>query len=320
MLEVDEPAQSLCPDPRATPIKRGQLAVLINDRYQLHEILGQGGHGIVYRATDFSTRMQVAIKFLHDNVAADPQYTVRMLREAQAMAALAGTSAIQVHELGSTQDGRLFLVMELLVGKDFSDLLAEFEARGSTLPQRALFDYLEPIVDTLEAAHQRGIVHRDLKPSNIFILAPSRGSSVRLLDFGLCKLMTASSALTQDGMIAGSPSYIAPEVWRGNPRILDHRIDVFSLAAIVFRALSGRVPFDAPTLIDKFKQVTSGARPSLYALRPDLHPSIDDWVRQALAVDPNARFQNVRGMWNALRSVVGPTPSLRAPSPRTTVG
>lgn len=294
----------------------GRTVVIIGKRYKLHEILGQGGHGVVHRATDLKTRTDVAIKFLHPNVAADPEYNVRMLREAQAMAALSGTSAIRVHELGATDDGALYLVMELLVGKDLFQFMASLEARGARVDPRLLFEYLGPIVDTLEAAHQRGIVHRDLKPSNIFIL--EHGQGVRLLDFGLCKMMSAAS-LTMDGMVAGSPSFIAPEVWKGNPRILDHRIDVYSLGAIIFRMLGGRVPFDAPTIFDKFKLVTTGERPSLHALRPDLSPLVDDWVRQALAIDPAARFQNVRGMWNALRGVIGPTPSLRAPSPTTSV-
>ena len=125
-----------------------------------------------------------------------------------------------------------------------------------------------------------------------------------MLDFGLAKVLSASP-LTMEGMIAGSPSYIAPEVWRGNPRILDHRIDVYSLGAIVFRALSGSVPFDAPDIIGKFRLATSGTRPSLCALRPDLPEDIDPWVVQALAIDPNMRFQRVHGMWVALKAVLG---------------
>jgi serine/threonine-protein kinase len=115
----------------------------------------------------------------------------------------------------------------------------------------------------------------------------------------------AASPLTNDGMIAGSPSYIAPEVWRGNPRVLDHRIDVYSLGAITFRALSGSVPFAGHSLIEKFQLATTGDRPSLYAERPDLPREIDSWVAQALAIDPDMRFHQVRGMWNALRSVLG---------------
>jgi eukaryotic-like serine/threonine-protein kinase len=273
----------------------------LDDRYELRSVLGRGGHGVVYQAFDRETKAEVAIKFLHDAVAVDPQYNIRMLREAQAMAALAGTSAIRVHGLKTTRDGALYLVMELLEGSDLEDHLSEVERRGP-LSMGHLYELLDPIVDTLEAAHARGIVHRDLKPGNIFVL---KGGGVRLLDFGLAKVMTASP-LTNDGMVAGSPSYIAPEVWRGNPRVLDHRIDVYSLSAIAFRALSGRVPFQGNTLLEKFHLATSGERPSLYALRPDLPREVDGWVAQGLAIDPDRRFWQVRGMWNALKDISPP--------------
>ncbi len=274
---------------------------VIDDRYELLGIIGKGGHGVVYRALDRDIGVEVAIKFLHDRVAVDPQYNIRMLREAQVMAALAGTSAIRVHGLRTTPYGALYLVMELLHGEDLDDYLIRLESTGQKLSAYEMFELLDPIVDTLEAAHSRGIVHRDLKPGNIFVLD---SGGVRLLDFGLAKVL-AASPLTSDGMIAGSPSYIAPEVWKGNPRVLDHRIDVYSLGAIAYRALSGKVPFGGRTLLEKFQLATTGERPSLYAERSDLPPLIDDWVGMALAIDPELRFYRVRGMWNALRSVVG---------------
>jgi serine/threonine-protein kinase len=276
-------------------------ARLIDNRYQLLAIIGKGGHGVVYRAIDRETGGEVAIKFLHDQVAVDPQYNIRMLREAQVMAALAGTSAIRVYGLRTTIEGALYLVMELLLGEDLDDYLGEIESVGQRLSVYRLFELLDPIVDTLEAAHVRGIVHRDLKPGNIFVL---ESGGVRLLDFGLAKVM-AASPLTNDGMIAGSPSYIAPEVWRGNPRALDHRIDVYSMGAITYRALAGKVPFAGNSILEKFQLATSSERPSLYNERPDLPPEIDQWVVQALAIDPDMRFQKVRGMWTALRGVLG---------------
>jgi serine/threonine protein kinase len=276
-------------------------ARVIDDRYELVRVIGRGGHGVVYSAIDRESGVEVALKFLHDSVAVDPQYNIRMLREAQVMAALAGTSAIRVYGLRTTMDGALYLVMELLSGADLDDYLAEIESVGQRLSVHTLFDLLDPIVDTLEAAHARGIVHRDLKPANIFIL---ESGGVRLLDFGLAKVL-AASPLTNDGMIAGSPSYIAPEVWKGNPRVLDQRIDVYSLGAITYRALSGNVPFQGASLIEKFQLATTGERPSLLAERPDLPPDMDAWVAQALAIDPDLRFHQVRGMWNALRAVLG---------------
>ncbi len=274
---------------------------VVDDRYELHKVIGRGGHGVVYSAYDRDSGATVALKFLHDSVAIDPQYNIRMLREAQVMAALAGTSAIRVYGLRTTAEGALYLVMELLSGVDLDDHLTELEGRGDRVSVHRLFELLDPIVDTLEAAHSRGIVHRDLKPANIFVLD---SGGVRLLDFGLAKVLTASP-LTNDGMIAGSPSYIAPEVWRGNPRMLDHRIDVYSLGAITFRALSGTVPFGGGTIIEKFHLATTGERPSLFAERPDLPREIDSWVEQALAIEPDMRFHQVRGMWNALRAVLG---------------
>src|SRR5260221_2513607 len=187
------------------------------------------------------------------------------------MAAFAGTSAIRVYGLRTTAEGALYLVMELLKGADLDEHLEQIEASGQRISIHRLFDLLDPIVDTLEAAHARGIVHRDLKPANIFVL---QSGGVRLLDFGLAKVLTASP-LTNDGMIAGSPSYLAPEVWRGNPRMLDHRIDVYSLGAITFRALAGTVPFGGGTIIEKFHLATTGERPSLVAERPDLPNEID---------------------------------------------
>jgi serine/threonine-protein kinase len=163
--------------------------------------------------------------------------------------------------------------------------------------------FLDPIVTTLDLAHERGIVHRDLKPSNIYLMDATRGGGVRLLDFGLVKLMGARP-LTRQGMVAGSPSYIAPEAWRGNPTTLDHRIDVYSFAVIVFRVIGGRVPFDSPDLMEKLKMVTTGPRPSLRALRPELPADIDVWVQQALAIDPDYRFARVRAMWHALRHII----------------
>jgi eukaryotic-like serine/threonine-protein kinase len=275
---------------------------ILDGRYQLLNLIGQGNHGVVYRALDHVSRYEVAVKLLRD-VEANPEYYVRMVREARAMAALAGTSAVQVHGFGSDVDGSFYIIMELLAGVNFDQYLARIETRGGRLPLDHMVWVLDPIVATLEAAHDRGIVHRDLKPSNVFLVDANRGGGVRLLDFGLVKLMGARP-LTRQGMVAGSPSYIAPEAWAGNPTKLDQRIDVYSFAIIIFRVLSGQVPFDTADLFEKLTLVTTGKRPSLRALRPDLGADIDSWVEQAMAIKPDERFMRVRAMWTALRSIL----------------
>jgi hypothetical protein len=120
-----------------------------------------------------------------------------------------------------------------------------------------------------------------------------------LLDFGLARLRSAAP-LTAAGMIVGSPSYIAPEVWKGRPEGLDQRVDVYSFGVAVFRALANRLPFEGTTLQDKFRLTTTAPRPSLRALRPDLRSDVDDWVGMVLAIEPDERFSSIRGAWNAL--------------------
>jgi serine/threonine protein kinase len=271
------------------------LGTVISDRYELTGILGHGGQGVVYRARDRTTGRGVAIKMLSDSVADDPVYAARLAREQEALVALAGTSAVAVYDLCEAPNGSLCLVMELLEGSDLEKRFEELEARNERLPLARLSSIMEPIVDTLERAHDAGIIHRDLKPGNIFLL--SDGEGVRLFDFGLSRSRKAMR-LTAAGTVMGSPSYIAPEVWKGDSDALDGRVDVYSLAVILFRALSGDLPFEGRTLKESFELASNAPRPSLRALRPDLPPRVDAWVAQALAIDRDRRFQTARGMWN----------------------
>jgi serine/threonine protein kinase len=199
--------------------------------------------------------------------------------------------------------------MELLAGIDFEKHLEDLEARGERLSLERLSAIIEPVVETLERAHDAEILHRDLKPANIFLL--SDGEGVRLFDFGLSRKRN-SARLTVIGTIMGSPSYIAPEVWKGRSDDLDTRVDVYSLGVILFRALSGRLPFEGSSLRDSFLQTTTAPRPSLHALRPDLPSKVDDWVKKALAIDRAHRFETVTALWNgllgALRYVPPPRP------------
>lgn len=287
----------------------------IDGRYRIVGELGRGGHGVVFAAEDGFTDRRVAVKCLFPVLASDPAFKVRMHREARAMGALAGTAATQIHAFARAPDGTLYIVMELLAGRDLEDMLRAAERDGARIALDELVALLDPIVETLEAAHAAGIIHRDVKPGNIFVLDRPDHSEVRLLDFGLAKELKGV-ALTAEGMVAGSPAYMAPEVWRGRAKDADPRIDVYSLAVVAYRALAGRTPFDARQPIDRLLlQVCKGERPSLRAERPDLPPTIDAWVDKALAIEPVDRFATPRRMWDALRTIAGLPVARRAVAP-----
>jgi serine/threonine-protein kinase len=275
---------------------------IIAERYQVVSLIERGGQGSVYRARDTRDGELVAVKVLKNSD--DPQWRERMFREARAVMTLRGTAAVRVLDQVWTSDGALCLVMELLEGHDFEQHLRRFESQRQFIPIGVMIEIIEPIVSTLDWAHQHGILHRDLKPSNIFVVDPRRGGGVRLLDFGFAKFK-GLHGLTSEGFVAGSPSYIAPEAWKGNPRGIDHRIDVYSLASVIFRALAGRPPFVSKDIVEMLTLTTTAARPSLHAIRYDLPAMVDDWVQQALAIDPDERFSRVTGMWNALKGSLG---------------
>jgi serine/threonine-protein kinase len=294
----------------------GLKGTVVGHRYELLGLIAEGGQALICRALDRQTGRLVAVKLLTSFAAQNREFVERLAREQEAMIALAGTSAVAVLDLCRAASGAPCLVMELLQGGDLEQYLCELEDRGERLSFDRVYDIFDPIVETLERAHGAGILHRDLKPANIFLLSPEKGGGVRLLDFGLSRMKTASP-LTATGTIMGSPSYIAPEVWKGKSGLLDQRVDVYSLAVILFRVLSGRLPFDGQTLHEKFLQTTTAPRPRLSALRPDLlqHKEIDQWVQQALAIEPAKRFATARALWISLLAALqyAPVAGPRAP-------
>jgi serine/threonine-protein kinase len=275
---------------------------LVGDRYRLIDLIDRGGQGAVYRARDERAGDEVAVKVLQmRQVSEDSEWRERMLREAHALTVLSGTSAVQILHQASLPGGAWCLVMELLRGADLEGYLRGREERGQQLSAAELVPLFDPIVHTLTVAHASGIVHRDLKPGNIFV---QFDGSVRLLDFGFAKFLRMR-ALTAAGFVAGSPNYISPEGWKGKSELLDSRVDVYGLAAVIFRSLTRTPPFYSDDVAEVMRRATSAERPSLHALRPDLPKAIDDWSRLALAIKPAERFATVGAMWNALRHALG---------------
>lgn len=280
----------------------------LDGRYKLHEELGRGGHGVVYRATDLTNSTQVAVKLLRTQIEDDPQYAERLRREAQSLAALWGSSVVRVHDFGTDPEGTVYMVMEFLEGENFEVHLRDIETFGDKLNVFTVLQTLDPIARALHSAHSMGIIHRDVKPANIFLVSPDQGGGVRLMDFGLAKI-SGAVALTAAGMVAGSPSYLAPEMWHA--QAFDHRADVYSFGAVVYRALAGCPPFSAPTDEELFIAVTTSPRPKLSTYRAELPQEIDAWVERALAIDRDQRYAYIPTLWNdlirILRNARGPS-------------
>lgn len=264
----------------------------------------------MFRAVDRETGNMVAVKVLNHATQSDPQYAQRLWREAQSLSLLLGSSVVRVHGFGTDAWGTVYMVMELLEGENFEEHLAGLELFGDRISAFELIVTLDPVVRALHMAHAKGIIHRDVKPGNIFMVAPDFGGGVRLMDFGLAKLSDGVQ-LTQAGMVAGSPSYIAPELWSEDT--YDHRIDVYSLGAVVFRALSGHPPFLGSNTVELYVKATSAERPRLSPYRRDLPPEIDAWVARSLSIRPDDRFPYVTSMWNEFVQIVkrGNSPSAR---------
>jgi len=293
---------------------------MIDGRYVVEKTIGRGSHGLIYRCADGETGESLAVKVLGRETSDDPQFAVRLWREAQALKALGSSHVVKMFRFGTDPSGSVYMAMELLVGETLEEYLAGLESFGDRMNAYDVMRVLDPVAETLELAHEKGILHRDLKPANIFIISADEGGGVRLLDFGLAKLLRGArplgethtqASLTAAGMVAGSPNYIAPEMWRSEPP--DRRIDVYSLGAVIFRALAGKAPFGGATIYQLFLQVCNAERPKLTPIRKDLDPAIDAWVAKALCLKPQDRFQSVRELWDEFVRVLlaGSTPNVQ---------
>jgi serine/threonine-protein kinase len=305
------PARFNDSDPRASALPRAtvlldverpsltgqeRLGTILGGRYELRDVIAEGGQGFLFRARDLRDGDDVAIKILRD-ASVDPDAVERFFREAHAMMQLAGTAAVRVLGQVTASQGAVGIVMEFLRGRELLAELEELEAANERMPEYRIREIFGPIVKTLEAAHRVGIVHRDIKPENIYLIHAAYGGGVRLLDFGFARF-TRSRPITRAGMVAGSPTHLSPEAWKASGD-LDQRADVYGLAVVLFRVLAGKLPFTG-SLQQLMFAVIGGERPSLHALRPDLLPNIDFWVEHALHADRDQRFANVSAMFNAL--------------------
>jgi len=268
-------------------------------RYQIVRELGRGAMGVVYEGFDPVIGRTVAIKtMLLEGLSGSEyeEYKKRFQREAQAAGMLSHPNIVTVHDFGE-DNGVLYLAMEFLKGMSLQDLLAH----GKALPMEGIIRLYDQVCSALDQAHAHQIVHRDMKPANIMIL---ENGTVKVTDFGIARLLSAGTGMTRVGQVVGTPSYMSPEQVRGLP--VDGRSDIFSLGVILYLLLTGKKPFDGPSLTTVIYKIVNEEPAPLSSVDPAAHPNLSAIVAKALAKDPNQRYQTCGALAADLRNYKTP--------------
>ena len=269
-------------------------------RYQILRVLGRGAMGVVYEGFDPTLGRRVAVKTILKNAAIDEEtaraYSVQFSREARAAGRLNHPHIVQIHDFAEERD-IAYLVMEFIEGRE---LRSYFEAKE-------IFDAAETVrimgelLDALEFAHGAGVVHRDVKPANIMMDVQRR---VKLADFGVARIQDAERSAA--GTMVGTPAYMSPEQWNGDPGTFDERTDIYGLGGILFFLLCGAVPnqVQRPTDLEPYFRHSPVPKPSDFTPRR-VPPELEVMCLKCLARDPNARFTSIFQMRHELRSWLG---------------
>jgi serine/threonine-protein kinase len=311
------------PGQRPSPRPDGDLiGETIDGKYAIEGLLGRGGMGTVFEARHVAIDRRVAVKVLHAAQAQKANAVKRFHQEARAAGAIGHPNICAVYDLGTLDDGRPYLVMERLEG----ETLAERIAVEGALPFDDVVDAMVQVASALVVTHHKGIVHRDIKPENVFLTRQTSGPPlVKLLDFGVSKMMTRSTEgpadeadLTRIGMVVGTPHYMAPEQARGD-RDLDGRVDVYACGVILYEALTGRRPFNAPSYEALLLQILAGAPRPPTELRPALPASFELVIQRAMALGREDRYPTTAELQLDLEGLRASSPHVRStPSPDPT--
>jgi serine/threonine protein kinase len=271
-------------------------------KYKLTRCIGQGGMGTIFEAEHSLIGNRVAVKLLHEPFAAKREPVQRLYREAQATGVIGHPNIIKVHDVGETEEGVPFLVMELLEGESLGDHIE----RNGPRPLGFVLDVAIQMLSALNAAHQAGIIHRDLKSDNVFLLrTDDEALRIKILDFGISKIATPESEglkLTQTGTLLGTPYYMSPEQASGKSD-LDYRIDIYAAGVIIHEALLGVVPHRADNYNALLIEIiTEDVEPFRY-MRPDIPPRLEAAVLKALARSRDERWANALDLMEELVAI-----------------
>lgn len=273
------------------------IGSVFNGSYRLDSLVRVGGMGAVFRASHTRLPRTFAVKVLPLDSQANPELVIRFQREAEITAALHHPHIVQVMDYNVAEIGVPYLVMELLQGIDLRGHLARHSPVDAPFVRTAL----EQTTQALQSAHDLGIVHRDLKPSNLFLCPrPRNAFHVKVLDFGVSKIVGAHSDVTSTQASIGTPRYMAPEQARGKATEVDARTDIFALCTIVYEMLAGQSPFAADSIPSMLYRIVHEDPDDLSRLRPDLPLELVRAVHAGMAKDKELRYPSMMALWEAL--------------------
>jgi len=278
---------------------------VIANKYVVGRVLGVGGMGVVVAARHIQLQQPVAVKFMLGSKRPAAEAVARFLREARTAGRLRSEHVVRVHDVGTTERGEPFMVMELLDGRDLGARLAEH----GPLPIHEAVDCVLQASDAIAEAHACGVVHRDLKPSNLFLTTRSDGSPcVKVLDFGISKstrVAGPAASLTSSAAVMGSPLYMSPEQVRSSKNV-DERTDVWSLGVILYELLTGRPPFAGETFSAICVTIATEAPTPMPNWRSDVPPELEATILHCLQKDPGQRMPSVARLAEALKAFGSP--------------
>ena len=275
------------------------LGTTIAQKYRIDSKVGAGGMATVYRATRLMIGDTVAVKILHRAQLDDPRISERFRREAQAAARLKHPNAVTIYDFGVSDEGTLYLVMELVEGQSLRTILKQ---QGPFTPTSAA-EIMTQVCAALDEAHRQNIVHRDIKPDNVMVGIRSDSIRVKVLDFGIARMRdVAAMNLTQTGTVMGTPHYMSPEQCLGEE--LDSRSDIYSLGVVLYEMLAGVVPFNSPTSTAVIVQHVNQGPPPLRVLNVSISPAVESVVLHALGKRREDRPQSARQLADELNAAV----------------
>ncbi len=283
------------------------LGRVLSGLYKVEERIGEGGMGTVYAARHIHLNKRFAVKVLSKKIAQHKQAVERLRQEAVAASSIDHDNIVDVVSFDTTEEGDVFIVMELLRGKSLADLL---ERGALPLPQVLLIVY--QMCRALHAAHERGIVHRDLKPENVFIVRKGEADFVKVLDFGISKVKTAETEevrMTKTGQLVGTPLYMSPEQAKGEQDV-DRRADVYALGVILYEMLTGEPPFDGGNYFQLLWKHGNEPPAPLRERNPEIPPALEAVTLKALAKEPADRFQTMAELEAALAAATPDVPTV----------